>query len=171
MKNFNHITFQNNLLTALTDIINNFKDEDICGFSISTDEDVRSITASFNTKKHLLKCWKEDVNEDKEYYKWYPPEWKLEGINNDSLDQLSLELFNLKHSKKDFELNKKAICELLVDTLKKLRIKGLFNSYSDNFVLVFNITDSDNLEDDLRWLKELNDKKSYSEYENWTKKW
>ncbi|MDB0601994.1 DUF4303 domain-containing protein [Tenacibaculum maritimum] len=169
MKKFDYIKFQEELKSSLINIFNDNKN-DICGFALSSDEDARSVTVSINTRLHLMNCWKEDEDEDNEYYKWYPAEWKLEAINDDKINELSLIIFNLERTQNPDD-DKRAIYELLVDTLKQLKQEGLFSSMDDNFVLVFNVTDSDDLERDLRWISELNDKKLFSEYKSWSETW
>lgn len=169
MTKFDYIKFQEELKYILIELFNSNKN-DICGFALSSDEDARSVTVSINTKKHLISCWDEDEDEDKEYYKWYPAEWKSEAINDDGINKLSMILFNLERTKNS-KNDKRAIYELLVDTLKQLKKDGVFASVNKDFVLVFNVTDNDDLESDLRWMKELNNEKLFSEYKSWTETW
>ncbi len=169
MEQFDVIKFQEKLKSTLLDLFNRYRN-DICGFALSSDEDARSVVVSINTKSHLVNCWNRDKDEDKEYYKWYPAEWKYEAIDNSCINELSLKLFNLKRTLNE-DNDKKIIYDLLVDTLKELKKEGVFSSINNDFVLVFNITDSDDLESDLRWIRELNDEKLFFEYNNWVKSW
>jgi succinyl-CoA synthetase beta subunit len=53
----------------------------------------------------------------------------------------------------------------------ELKDEGLFNSTANDFVLVFYATDSEERQNELKWIKELNKEALFKEYENWMKTW
>ena len=174
MSNFDFDDFENQLKKATKEIFVSINsNNNVCGFSLFSDSDAGSISAAFNTKEYLKTNWKK-YPEDKEYYRWYPAEWFEEGIPNDELDNLSLKLFNtmMGDSENQCLKRKYKVFQSIVNVLKKLKDEGLFNSTADDFVLVFYVTDSDeDIQNELKWIKELNKEVLFKKYEKWVQTW
>ena len=152
------------------------KNKNICGFSLYSDGDASSISAAYNTFNHLTENWNNDQGEDQEYYKWYPAEWKEEGVESEILDGISKMLFEISTSdqmeeEKAFINFRSSIYSSIVQVLKELKEEKLFEPMNDHFVLVFNVNDYSDLENELKWIKELNKEELYTEYRKWTERW
>ncbi len=175
MKSFDFDDFEQKLKKATKDIFISKSSKNICGFSLFSDSDAGSISAAFNTRDHLENNWKE-YPEDKECCRWDPAEWFEEGIPNDELDNLSLKLFKVIMEDFDngneFIKHKYDVFKAIVNVLKELKDEGLFNSTGDDFVLVFSVTDSDeDIQNHLKWIKELNREVLFKKYEKWVLTW
>lgn len=150
--------------------------EDICGFSLYSDEGASSISAAYNTAKHLKKVLAEDPGGDGVYYRWYPAEWKAEGIPNKHLDGLSRMMFDLSVSdmmkkKGALKIYKNAIYTTAVAVLKELKREGLFDSLHQDFVLVFSVSDHNDKAKEIEWAQALNGKKIAGDFVAWRKTW
>ncbi|MEK8018884.1 MAG: DUF4303 domain-containing protein [Candidatus Parabeggiatoa sp.] len=171
MTNFDFDEFEKKLKKATKEIFLSINSKNVCGFSLFSDSDAGSISASFNTISHLENNWKEYPDEVSEYYRWYPAEWFEEGIPNDELNNLSLKLFNVEYFDDSFMKHKEKVFKTIVNILKELKDEGLFNSTGNDFVLVFYATDSEDIQNDLKWIKELNKEVLFKEYENGMQTW
>lgn len=168
--NFDFENFKKKLKNLTKDIFISINSNEVCGFCLFSDAGAMSLSAGFNTRSYLENNWKKDP-ENKQYYRWYAGEWFDDGIPNDELDNLSWKLFNAEYSD-DFAKHKNKFCNTIVNVLKELNNEGIFNSKGDDFVLVFCVTDPDDEDEDneLKWMKELNNKVIFKEYENWAQK-
>ncbi|RKZ51156.1 MAG: hypothetical protein DRR16_23135 [Candidatus Parabeggiatoa sp. nov. 3] len=171
MTHFDFDEFEKKLKKVTQEIFLSINSKNVCGFSLFSDSDAGSILASFNTISHLENNWKEYPYEDKEYYRWYPAEWFEEGIPNEELDNLSLKLFKAEYFDDSFMKHKEKVFKTIVNVLKELKDEGLFNSTGNDFVLVFYATDSEERQNELKWIKELNKEVLFKEYENWMQTW
>lgn len=177
MENYNLEQFRGILKKITQDIFLNVCTQedvkDICGFSLFSDGDASSISAAYNTQSYLKKKWASDPDEDKEYYRWYPAEWKLEGIESKDLDGLSRMLFEVGTSdivkgEGNFQDYRNATFSSIVKVLEELKEEGLFSSMSEKFILVFSVSDYESKDDEIKWVKILNNEEASEEFENWT---
>ncbi len=170
LPNFDFDNFKKKLKNLTKDIFLSINSNEICGFCLFSDAGAMSLSASFNTRSYLENNWKKDP-ENKEYYRWYAGEWFDDGIPNDELDNLSWKLFNAEYSE-DFTKHKNKLFNTIVNVLKELNNEGFFNSECDDFVLVFCVTDPDgeDRDNELKWMRKLNNKVIFKEYENWAQK-
>jgi hypothetical protein len=172
MKNFDFDDFEKKLKKVTKDIFMSIYSHDICGFSLFSDAGASSISVAFNIKSYLENNWKK-YPEDKEYYHWYPAEWFKEAVPNDELDNLSLKLFKAEYSDDSFVKHKNQVFKTIVNVLKELKNEGIFNSTGDDFVLIFYVTDPDgeDIQNGLKWIKELNNEILFKEYKNKARIW
>jgi Domain of unknown function (DUF4303) len=142
--------------------------EELCGFSLYTDESAMSLSVSINTADYLKKAAKDDPD-NRTSYQWSPPEWKEEGYQEILFDKLNDELYAYHEKLSDMDDNEKtkftrdffAACVLVLKELKKSVPKGI----NKDFVLVFDISDYDDTEALIVWAKKLNPPKKAKEYE------
>lgn len=155
LKEYTKVVFQSVLVKE--------KQHEINGFSLYTDEDASSIGAAYNTFKFFNERCKEDPEEDREYYRWYPAEWQEEGIEDDRMNALSKELFE----RKSVEYSSKDIFTAIVTVLRELKEEKLFENMHNEFVLCFSISDYADLDNEILWVKALNDGSMSQEFVIW----
>lgn len=173
MENLNLDQFKKILTDITRNILENLKSiespKEINGFSLFSDGDGASISASYNTVDYLNQQCEDDSDEDKEYYKWYPAEWKVEGIASNELDALSKTLFEVAQSRNNdqFLAFKNALYNSIVEVLEELKEVGTFTGFSENFILIFYVTDYFDLQQELDWNKRLNNNEQFEEFKIW----
>lgn len=173
--NLNLSQFENLLENSTIRVIENIKLKedltDIIGFCLYSDSDASSISISYNTQTFLEQKINKDPNEDKEYFKWYPAEWKEEGVESKEIDALSRMMYDVSKSREiSLELYRKQIFDSIVNTLISIKEKGYFTDLNKNFALVFYATDYFVAEEEIEWIKKLNNDKLSIEFQNWRSK-
>ncbi len=166
---FNYNQFEADLFEATAECYQDFtkkrEREGICAFALYSDESASSISASVNVRKHLDKVTKEDPD-DPLYYKWSSAEWKYESIEGKKLDQLSKRLMEVATniSDEDFTEHKTQVFEKCVSVLQRHKQEGLFSNVANGFILMFDVSDYSNVEQQIQWIKSMNDAKSAEEF-------
>ncbi|WP_268846622.1 DUF4303 domain-containing protein [Flavobacterium aestivum] len=173
--NLNLSQFENLLENSTIKVIENIKENEdrksIIGFSLFSDSDATSVSISYNTKDYLNTKSENDPNEDKEYFKWYPAEWKEEGVISNEIDALSRMMYEASKSRNiSLTEYRQQIFESIINTLINIKEKGYFSDLNEKFALVFYATDYFVAEEEIEWVKKLNNKELSSEFENWRKK-
>ena len=157
--------FKKRLTENLQEIMSELDHHEVTGVALCSDESARSITFAFNTKEHLLDCHREDPDEDLEYYRWYPAEWFKDSYRNENLNILSNDLFNRDYSKN----TKYEIFNAVVGILSQSKEIKSLACKTEEFVCVFHVSDSEDLESQFTWIERLNSKELYAEYTQWMK--
>ncbi|MCL9807528.1 DUF4303 domain-containing protein [Flavobacterium amniphilum] len=175
MKNLNLDQFQEILkigtLKILKNIFETVGKDNINGFCLYSDSDASSISAAYNTKDYLVKKCNADPDEDFEYFKWYPAEWKEEGLPSVELDALSKMLFEISTSDNlSFAEYRKEIFSAILNSLLQLKEENLFLDLRDDFILVFYASDYFVASEEIEWIKKLNSTDKSNEFENWRNK-
>ncbi|MFK7112915.1 DUF4303 domain-containing protein [Flavobacterium oreochromis] len=130
-----------------------------------------SISISYNTLTFLNQRIEEDPEEDKNYFRWYPAEWKEEGVESTQIDALSRMMYEVSKNREiPLESFRKQIFDSIVNTLISIKEKGYFNDFGKDFVLVFYATDYFVVTEEIDWINRLNSKELSSEFENWRNK-
>ena len=165
MKNFDFKDFKDKLKVVTEEIYASLDKSNLIGFSLFTDSDAGSISYAYNTVAYLENQCKENPDQPREYYKWYPPEWAMEGESHEKLNNLSAQLFKLEFDAAYFEEFKAQLFNTIAESLKELKEEGqLFSNASKDLVLVFSIMDHYDYESDLNWVKLLNEEEQFAEY-------
>lgn len=173
--NLNLIQFENLLEHSTIKVIDYIKENedlnDIVGFSLFSDIDVTSISISYNTQTFLNQKIVNDPGEDKQYFRWYPAEWKEEGVESAEIDALSRMMYEVSKSRDiSLESYRTQIFDAIVNTLINIKEKGYFADLNKEFVLVFYATDYFVASEEIEWIKKLNSKELSFEFENWRNK-
>lgn len=146
------------------------KHKNICAFSLYSDESAMSISISYNTKNHLQEMQDEDPDE-KIYYRWSPGEWFRESYVTDEFEELNEELEPRTEERfsteKGFSEFRDKVFNTAVEVLSELKDEGLFNEFDEDFVLLFSVSEYENIEKEIEWVKQLNSEKSAKQFEEW----
>jgi Domain of unknown function (DUF4303) len=172
MKEFNFEQFKFKLKQSTKKNFLQLKEEnkDICAFGLYSDESAMSISISYNTAIHLNELQDEDPDE-KTYYKWSPGEWICESDVIGDFEELNEELkpsAEERFSNDDEFLEfRDSLFNTAVEVLSELKSEGVFDGNDDNFVLLFSASEYENIEKEIKWVKQLNFEKSAKQFEDW----
>ncbi len=152
------------------EFIEEYPKEDICGFSIYSDESAMSVAVAINTHKHLEQAIKEEPDYASDF-KFWPNEWEHDSLESKGLNDLSVILQEASFAapKKQFAKHRSRIFGIMVDVMEELKNKKLFDELRDDFVLMFAATDFSDLEMEAGFAKRLNSEAIAQEFEAWKK--
>jgi hypothetical protein len=144
--------------------------KDISGFALYSDNSATTISVSCNTFAYLKEMQEEEEGYD-EYFKWTPGEWKYEMINAKEFKNLSSTLSDLHFeiNNTSYLIHRNKIYKIAVKVLEELKNENLFNETSDDFVLMFGVSDFSEPELEIDFVKKLNSKVQSDEFELWIK--
>lgn len=153
------------LFLSIEQLLKKYKPDQLAGLALYSDESAMTLVFSANTKKNLDEAKKNDPD-DFTYYRWSPEEWKAEKFKDIEIQKISRLL--LKNSAKQNEINfvkfRNTLFESSVESLKLARIH--FKELK-HCIFVFNVSDFNQIETEINWIKKLNSKKDSLEFENW----
>ncbi|NRD71843.1 DUF4303 domain-containing protein [Shewanella sp. VB17] len=146
-----------------------YSEDDFCGYSLYSDSSAMSISPALNSKKHFdLMC--ADDPEDSTYYRWSPGEWAYESEGAEFFQEISKQLIDESKKIKNQEqfINFKAnVYEACVQSLENLSSIGFLNNREEDSVIVFTVSDSEDPEEEVKWIERLNKKELSDEFTNW----
>ena len=172
MKEFNFEQFKSKLKKSTEKVFLQLKEKhkDICAFGLYSDESAMSISISYNTKNHLQEIQDEDPDE-KVYYRWSPGEWFRESYLTGEFEELSEQLephteerFSTEEEFLEFRRN---LFDTAVEVLLELKNERLFKESDESFILLFSVSEYENIEKEIEWVKQLNAEKPAKEFEEW----
>jgi uncharacterized protein YihD (DUF1040 family) len=143
--------------------------EQLCGFALYTDESAMSLSVSINAETYLNKAAKRDPD-NRTSYQWSPAEWKEEGYQEQLFAKLNDELYDYHEKLSDEDSEEKFtkftrdFFETCVSVLKELK-KSVPKGINKDFVVLFDISDYDDTDTLIAWVKKLNPPKKAKEYE------
>lgn len=113
---------------------------------------------------------KEDPEEGL-YYKWSPAEWKYDSIANKQLDQLSDQLSSTSVDLEGqaFKQYIAALFRSCLNVLLALRTEGVFDKFDKEMILIFGVSDYENVSNHVEWARQLNNQENAAEFEDWLK--
>ena len=160
LKNVTRSTYE----TALTKM----PPEDLCGFALYSDESAMSISVTINSAPHLA-ANRERKPRYADYYRWSPGEWKYETVNiaafKDLNDLLQAALKEVDQG--SWRKHRNRIYDSAVRALEELKKEGLFKDVSDDFVLMFAVSELSEQELEIEWVERLNRKSLAEEFAAW----
>lgn len=174
MQEFNFAQFKSKLKKSIEKAFLQLKQKhnDICAFGLYSDESAMSISISYNTKNHLKEMWDKDPDE-KVYYRWSPGEWFSESYVTDEFEELNKELY-LSHlaeekfsTEEEFLEFRENLFNAAVEVLLELKNEGLFDEFDEEFILLFSVSEYENIEKEIEWVKQLNPEKPAKQFEEW----
>ena len=170
--NFNYTNFEAELKKLTGETFNKCLQKldaaQFSGFALYSDESAMSISVSCNTQEHLKEALEEEKGHDA-YFKWTPGEWKYEMVNSKAFETLNGELsqVHLADNGSDFLTHRNKIFRIAVKVLSDLKIERLFRTMSENFVLMFAVSDFSEPEFEIEFVKMLNTPMQVREFEEW----
>lgn len=139
--------------------------EDFCGYALFSDAGAMSVSLALNSKSHLEKAIRADPG-DAAYYKWSPGEWAHEAEGAEHFQDISRllrrEALETKTGEQFSEFRDR-VYEVCVRALEKLSADG-FISVGNDCVLVFTVSDADELEREVDWVRRLNGEQGAREF-------
>lgn len=153
-----------------TEFLEKHPKEDICGFSIYSDESAMSASVAINTRKHLEHCINQTSGCDS-YFRFWPNEWEYQSLESKGLDDVN-DILHEAHftiPEKQFDEHRKKIFDIMVDVMEELKDKNLFDGLEDDFVLIFTVTGFLGLDMAVGFARRLNSETIAQEYEAWIK--
>ncbi|WP_316807123.1 DUF4303 domain-containing protein [Pedobacter agri] len=168
--NFDYTFFEQSLSQATKKIIQKlvkkYGEKNLRAFCLYSDEDAGSSVFSFDTYKNYEEQTSENDESEADYYKWYFGEWLDDDTLSNDLNQISETLFGAEYGKttEDFVKHKYKIYEIFVSVLSNLKSEEVFKEFNNDFVLAFGISDFENKELELNWMKKLNSEKVFNEF-------
>jgi Domain of unknown function (DUF4303) len=142
--------------------------KDISGFALYSDNSAMTISVSCNTYEHLKEMQEEEKGYN-EYFKWTPGEWKYEMINAKEFKNLSsiLSDSHFETNNASFLTHRNRIYNIAVKVLEQLKNENLFKETSNDFVLMFAVSDFSEPELEISFVKRLNSEIQSDEFEQW----
>jgi Domain of unknown function (DUF4303) len=134
--------------------------ENLCGFALYTDESAMSLSVSINSIDHL-ELVSSKKPENRISYQWSPAEWKHEGYQESAFEEINDSLVEMSEklgedgTEEAFEEFCEKFFEQCVEALEGLK-PFIPESISDDFVLMFEISDYDDTDAAIAWIKRLN---------------
>ena len=171
--NFNYKDFEKSLSratkTLIQTLINKYGEENIRAFCLYSDEDAGSSVFCFDTYKNYKKQISENGESEADYYKWYFGEWLDDDTLSNDLNQISKTLFGAEYGEtiEEFVKHKDRIYGIFVSVLSDIKGEGIFKSFNSDFVLMFGVSDFDNKELELNWMKKLNNEEVFNEFKTY----
>lgn len=149
---------------AFTELVNEHGIDKLCGFALYSDASAMTVLPSVNTKACLTRKTALDPDEP-QYYRWSTAEWEYEGVRASEFEKISARLRNIHKelSDREFESHINSVYEICVKVLEELKHSGLFGSE----IAVFSVSDDEDDERDIAWIKRLNSRKDAREFESW----
>ena len=161
---------KNAAINAFGTALNEFGEDRLCGFALYTDESAMSLTASVNTVEHFNSA-AEGNPEFRAQYLWSPPEWKIEGYQSGLFDEINKNLSDYFDDRVEsdttddnFQQFSQMFFENCVEALESVKGK-IPEKINRNFVLVFEISDYEDVEAAVTWVKRLNNSQKAEEFE------
>jgi len=148
-----------------------YTNEMICGYALYSDAGAMSISPALNSKRHLEEVCSDDPG-DAIYYKWSPGEWAYEFDGAEFFEEISISLreeINKLDGQNQFSEFRANVYEACVASLEGLLNRGFFAQDSEDNIIVFTISDADEPENEIKWIKRLNGKKQSSEFAGWVR--
>ena len=146
--------------------------KEICGFALYSDNSAMTMSVSLNTCSYLEER-QEDNPKYVAYYRWTPGEWRYEMVNSKefkifdrSLQEAHFEE-NETGSNAGFLTHRNRVYNSAIAVLKELRQEGLFDKMTNNFVLMFAVSDFSEPDFEIDSVKQLNSAELASEFEQW----
>lgn len=148
---------------------------DICAFGLYSDESAMSIAVSFNTESYFKEMWESDPDE-KESYRWFPGEWFCESYQDSKdFDKLNKQISPNSSLNESFPTTteflefRDNLYNTAVEVLSELKDEGLFSEFTNEFILLFAVSEFENEEKQIEWVEKLNSEKLSNEFEEWLK--
>jgi hypothetical protein len=169
---FDYETFRKNLKKITSDTFIKCQEkvnpEEISGFALYSDNSAMTISISLNTFDYLKEMNKEEPGYN-EYFKWTPGEWKYEMINAKEFEKLNLLLQKTNFDVDDinFSRHRNEIYNISVRVLEELRLENTFRRMTDNFVLMFAVSDFSEPDLEISYFKRLNKESESNNFEKW----
>jgi hypothetical protein len=144
--------------------------DDVCGFSIYSDESAMSVSVAINTRKHL----EQKIKREPDYassFRFWPNEWAYQSLESKGLNDLNavLQEAHFAIPERQFDKHREEIFGIMVDVLEELKNERLFDGLSDDFVLLFASTGFLDLNMAIGFARRLNSETIAREYEAWVK--
>ncbi len=141
--------------------------EELCGFALYTDESAMSLGVTINTAEHFNAVTKKRPK-FKVSNQWSPPEWKEEGYEEELFEEISDELseYNEEIGNDDDQFTEftQSFFEECVEILEDLK-KTIPEDINADFVLVFDISDYEDTDELVTWVKRLNSPEKAADFE------
>lgn len=172
-KNFDYKSFEQSLFHATHALIQKLAEKygkkNLRAFCLYSDEDAGSSVFCFDTYENHKRQVAENDDIEAEYYKWYFGEWLDDDALSDDLDQISNTLFGAEYGEKaeEFVKHKDKIYEIFVSVLAEIANNGVFENFNDDFILMFGITDFEDKELELKWMKQLNNAETFNQFKRY----
>lgn len=161
---------KNAAVNAFEIALDEFGKDQLCGFALYTDESAMSLMASVNTIEHFNSAV-ESNPEFRANYLWSPPEWKIEGYQNDLFGEINKDLSDYfddrvgnETTDDNFQQFSQMFFENCVEALESIKSK-IPEDINRNFVLVFEISDYEDVDAAITWIKKLNNSQKAEEFE------
>lgn len=159
---------------AFIEMFEKYGADEIYSFALYSDEGAITVCPSTNTLKYLSTVEQEEFN----YYKFEPAEWKYEmqGAEKE-FDKICEELRNELDKNEDdeewFERFQKQLFNTCIEVLEKLKNEKFFkNIVGKEVFLTFTVSDYEFKANELKnIIDRLNDNEYKTEYLNWMKTW
>jgi hypothetical protein len=144
--------------------------ENVCGFSIYSDESAMSVSVAINTRKHL----EQKIKREPDYaasFRFWTNEWAYQSLESKGLGELNtvLQEAHFAIPERQFAKHREEIFGIMVDVLDELKNERLFDGLREDFILLFASTDFLNLEMAIGFARRLNSETIAREYEAWVK--
>jgi Domain of unknown function (DUF4303) len=159
---------------AFLEIFEKHGEEEIYAFALYSDEGAMTVCPSSNTIKHLETADEDDFD----YYKFSPAEWKYEMKGADAaFDEISAllrnELDKNEEDNKWFKVFQKQLFEICIATLEELNQENFFKQITGKDIfLIFSVSDYEfKTKDQKDIINRLNDNTYREEYLRWMKSW
>jgi len=143
--------------------------DEISGFALYSDNDAIAISATVNTFEYLKEMQELEPGFD-EYFRWTPGNWKYEMFNGEDFDLLAKELrksIEIEMSEAQFVEYRNSVWNASVEVLEELKEEGLFSKMKPDFVLTFAISDFDDSELEIEYVKRLNNEEQTNVFIKW----
>lgn len=156
---------------AFLEVIKNHEGESFCGFALYSDESAMTICPSVNTLSHLEEQTKEMPDESL-YLKFATAEWAYEFEGASHLDE-AVALISGENSyyddESEFDDFRMGVYDCCIAALKKLDAEGLFGTpeQREAIPLVFSVSDFEDPDIELEWIKQLNPPSIVAEFEEY----
>jgi hypothetical protein len=140
-----------------------FPNVEVCGFSLYSDADARSLAPAFNTKDHLARVQAENP-EDRLYFKWSHAEWSHEAFGGHYFADLSKTLWSMADatSRDHFEQHRRQVFEICVAAMQTLT-----GSTFEHAIQVFSVAGFESTHEEIAWICALNTPEQAGEFKSW----
>jgi Domain of unknown function (DUF4303) len=150
---------------VFTSVIDEYGADSLCAFALYSDAGAMTVMPSINTKTHLERCMT-TYPDDADYYRWSTAEWAHEAIHQEEFtaicEHLTEELGKLNDDNQ-FEIFRNNLYATCIDVLMLLKKEHLFG----DAIVLFAVSDDEDDERDIAWVRLLNSPELASEFESW----
>lgn len=150
---------------VFTRVIDQYGANSLCAFALYSDAGAMTVMPSINTKTHLERCMTA-YPDDADYYRWSTAEWAHEATHQEEFtaicERLREELGKLNDNTQ-FEIFRNNLYATCIEVLTLLKKEHLFG----DAMVLFTVSDDEDDERDIAWVRLLNPPELASEFESW----